>query len=60
MKIELYEKGSGNPLEIIADIEAAKIETIGAEIQILNLLTISGKRKAREIDSSRIDLLFKA
>lgn len=59
MKIELYEKHSNTPLEIIADVKTARIETIGAEIQILDMLTESGKRKAREIDSSRIDLLIK-
>lgn len=59
MKIELYEKGTGNPLEEISDIAALRIETICAEIQVLNMLTGSGERKAKEIDCGRIDLFIK-
>lgn len=51
--IELYERSNHRPLEAIKGATAATLETITAEIQILNYRDSGGALRSREIDSTR-------
>lgn len=56
MKIELYETKTHTPLEAIKGVRAASLETINAEIQVLNIRDAAGKLRGREIDGTRTSI----
>jgi len=55
MNIELYELKTNTPLEEIK-AAALTLETITAEIQVLNIRDAAGNNRGREIDASRIGI----